>query len=96
MKPTSFHPVLSVSELTGSVGVETDSSVYGAVGDVTSSKGTTSNDWLFTGEQSDGDADLYFLRALLRSRNGAVLTTRASSYSSALTPLLTPPSRRHA
>ncbi len=53
----------SVAALTDDSGVETDSYVYDAFGAVTSSTGTTSNDWLFTGEQRDGDTDLYFLRA---------------------------------
>jgi RHS repeat-associated protein len=30
---------------------------------VTSSTGSTANDWLFTGEQEDGETGLYFLRA---------------------------------
>jgi RHS repeat-associated protein len=53
----------SVAALTDDSGVETDSYVYDAFGAVTSSTGTTSNDWLFTGEQRDGDTELYFLRA---------------------------------
>jgi RHS repeat-associated protein len=53
----------SVSELTDDSGVETDSYVYDAFGAVTSSTGSTANDWLFTGEQEDGDTGLYFLRA---------------------------------
>jgi RHS repeat-associated protein len=53
----------SVAELTDDSGVVTDSYVYDVFGAVTSSTGSTANDWLFTGEQEDGETGLYFLRA---------------------------------
>jgi len=50
----------SVANLTDDSGVVTDSYTYDAFGGIRSSSGSTSNVWLFTGEQEDETA-LYFL-----------------------------------
>ena len=52
----------SVANLTDATGAVTDSYTYDVFGEIRTSSGSTSNDWLFTGEQED-ESGLYFLRA---------------------------------
>jgi RHS repeat-associated protein len=51
--------------LTDSTGTATDSTVYTAFGETIFSSGSTPNAYLYTGEQFDGSAGLYNLRARL-------------------------------
>ena len=55
----------STSQLTNSAGTVTDRYAYDAFGAMRSQSGTTANDWRFTGQQQDYNANrgLYDLRA---------------------------------
>jgi RHS repeat-associated protein len=53
----------STRALTNSQGVVTDRYTYDAFGQLTSSTGTTVNSFLYTGEQKDEAAGMYYLRA---------------------------------
>ncbi len=53
----------SVRQLTNSAGVVTDTYEYDAFGNKINSTGTTPNNYLYRGEQSDPDLSLYYLRA---------------------------------
>jgi len=53
----------SVRQLTDATAVVTDTYDYDAFGNLISRTGTTSNDYLYTGEQFDANLDFYYLRA---------------------------------
>jgi RHS repeat-associated protein len=59
----------SVRLLTNSNGVITDTYTYDGFGNLTSSTGTTPNNYLYRGEQFDPDLGLYFLRARFYNQN---------------------------
>jgi RHS repeat-associated protein len=62
--------------LTNSQGVVTDTYSYDAFGELLSSTGTTVNAFLYTGEQKDDAAGLYYLRArYYNPANGRFLTS---------------------
>ncbi|GGE95651.1 RHS repeat-associated core domain-containing protein [Pseudoalteromonas gelatinilytica] len=49
--------------LSDDLGTQSDSYTYAAFGELLNQIGTTENNYLFTGEQFDGDLDQYYLRA---------------------------------
>lgn len=53
----------STTDLTDGTGSRTDWYEYDVFGAIRDSGGSSANDWLFTGEQEDGDTGLYYLRA---------------------------------
>ena len=54
---------LSTRQLVDNAGVVTDSYDYDGFGEMLSSSGSSTNNYLYTGEQFDGDAGFYYLRA---------------------------------
>src|SRR5436189_4242596 len=53
----------STTDLTDGSGNSTATYRYDAFGAIRSQTGSSSNQWLFTGEQRDGDSSMYYLRA---------------------------------
>ncbi len=53
----------STRSLTDNLGVETDSYIYTAFGELEAQMGATDNSYLYTGEQFDSDLGFYYLRA---------------------------------
>ena len=53
----------STADLTDDTATVTDTYSYDVFGDASHDSGSSDNDWLFTGEQEDGDSGLYYLRA---------------------------------
>lgn len=58
-----FDGLGSVRQLTNASGVITDTWDYDAFGNLLSRTGTTANNYLYRGEQSDPDLGMYYLRA---------------------------------
>ncbi|HYO78785.1 MAG TPA: RHS repeat-associated core domain-containing protein, partial [Thermoanaerobaculia bacterium] len=65
----------SVRFLTGATGTITDTYAYDAFGILTSSTGTTLNNYLFNGQQYDSDLGFYFKRARFYSQEGGRFLT---------------------
>lgn len=59
--------------LTGGVGTITDTYVYDAYGNKIASTGSSTNKYLYCGEQFDGDLNFYYLRARFYNSDGADL-----------------------
>ncbi len=53
----------STTELSDGAGTVTSTYRYDVFGAIRSQTGTSSNSWLFTGEQRDSDSSMYYLRA---------------------------------
>ena len=66
---------LSIRKLIDSSGNITDNYDYDAFGNLTSSTGTTNNEFLYTGQQYDYETGLYYLRArYMDPRNGRFIS----------------------
>jgi RHS repeat-associated protein len=66
----------SVRLLTDAAGAVTDAYTYDAFGNLVASAGTTPNNYLYNGEQFDGDVGVYYLRARYYGQGrGRFLTT---------------------